>query len=225
MNKIKIIKLKGVSSPQAIKEEIIGQLKRRNLYRSDLMYRGFSVDKEGYQNFLKYGTDRAPSTSMAHAFEDYCSIEEKIINMSDEEFEEHLPLFGLHPSIMSREEFDKSLEECSSECIWALPEQGLVNCIETYSLKPNSNTIPIISAYKPEYLIHDFHPALSLYGKPANEIPLKYLLDEGFAKYKFKNGISAREAILIAFRINNKNIESDENYNYLFQKHVRSLEQ
>lgn len=82
----------------------------------------------------------------------------------------------------------------------ALPEQCLEHCIERYAFNFDEDRISVVVVYNPEYLIFD-SPGHRCDGMPANQVPLNYKADDVMGHYKFKEGFTALDAAVAAFRL------------------------
>lgn len=187
MADLEIITITGLNgSPQDLARKILNELRRRKIYRSDLMYRGCAVKARGVELIKKYGTDRSPETEL------------------ESKRDGHWALRGLDQGAVEeadlREARQSWQEESSPDIIWALPGQGLEVCIEKYADPCPDLPIPMILAYRPENMI-SYLPGYKHHGTPVLDLPVKERMNEEYAQYKFKEGTSAREEIVAAFRL------------------------
>ena len=196
------------ASAEEITDKVVDTLKqgKKNAkpYREDLMYRGvWANTEEDYKAIGKYGTDHNPETQVQATRESLNQTEmswlssdfDLVMENEEDSYQDHLDY---------RTDGIKFTEQSKSPSqIWALPEQGLDRCVETYAFDKRPGQIAAILAYRPETMVNDTI-SLDISDKEPKEIDQEALLDESNAVYRLKEGITAKDACVASIRLEEK---------------------
>ncbi|GEM_PF-3778254 len=170
-----------------IARRLLKDLRAREIYRHDLLYRGANVSEQQLENVRIYGTDRNLEDAAHDEFHSGTAAALKG-DLSEE-----------HAEFIAREETDPRI-------IWAFPQKGLVQCIE--ECEQQEENTPIIIAYNPEFLLYHGHGKDDkLSGREARALMSNFRKEFGgvmLPRFKFKEGKTALDAAAAAYRIDVK---------------------
>ncbi len=186
MKSLSIIPIKcGSLDTDDLVEMIKGQLRRRNKYREDLMYRGVKTDQEGLRSVQQYGTDRHPNYKMARMMKNIDEL------AAVKKIEKGL---GIEEDLSHLIHVDISFNEA-----WLLPERCLDEVIDIYADTDAADNEPekpysMILVYNPDFLISS-QTGKAIADRPRDDLDIAIL-----AHYKFKTA-SPRDAFVAAFQL------------------------